>query len=667
MADLSRLILVFALSLIAAGVCSRAAAQTGPAPEAITDPAKISSKTDAEVEQAQQSLALERLYAMRTVGRTTWSPDGRTVAFVSNLGGRENLWLVPEKGGWPTELTVSDQRQENPTWSPSGKWIAYMSDYDGDEQWDIFLVSPQTGQTVNLTHTREIAEQDPHWSRDGRYLAYRVKPKSSPASEIDVYDTVLREVKHLTSGTAADLTNIDPIWSYDGKWIAYSREQAKGTDSNIFLVEVSSGRSTLLTPHLGEEHYRACDFSPDGNRLLITSDARNGSDNAALLELSSGKISWLTNEIWPVAAGKFSPDGRWVSWTMNRDGNVDVYLHDLRSRQTTPLPAAKGVNTLGGSESCFSADGSLLLYYQSGPTRPNDAWVYSLAERKAHPVTSSLVAGVRSKDMVEPLLVHYPSRDGHWTISAFVYVPFNMPRNGQNAAIVFVHGGPASQSLNGFDRFIQHMANQGYIVIAPNYRGSSGYGKRFQQANLFDRGGGDLEDLFSASDWIKQSGYLDPKKIVLMGRSYGGYLTMMGVAKAPDAWAAGVAIVPFVNWFTEIEAEDPVLREIDIATMGDPQKNQALYHDRSPIFRADQIKAPLLLLAGGTDPRCPKSEVLQAVAAVKQRGGVAEYKVYEKEGHAFARLEDQIDAFERVAGFVKAHVPPAKCGCSLAE
>ena len=142
---------------------------------------------------------------------------------------------------------------------------------------------------------------------------------------------------------------------------------------------------------------------------------------------------------------------------------------------------------------------------------------------------------------------------------------------------------------------------------------------------------------------------------------------MIAVTKAPEVWAAGVPIVPFVNYFTEIENEDPVLREMDLATMGDPKKDEARYRDRSPIFFVDQIKAPLLLLAGGNDPRCPKSETLQVVEAVKKRGGVAEYKIYENEGHGFARVENQIDAYKRVADFLKAHVPPADCSCSLNE
>jgi len=204
-------------------------------------------------------------------------------------------------------------------------------------------------------------------------------------------------------------------------------------------------------------------------------------------------------------------------------------------------------------------------------------------------------------------------------------------------------------------------------VIAPNYRGSTGYGKEFQQANLFDMGGGDLQDVLAAADFIKQTGFLDPKKVTLVGGSYGGYLTMMGVTKAPDTWAAAVPIVPFVNWFTEIQNEDPVLRQSDLATMGDPEKNKDLFHDRSPIFFVDQITAPLLLMAGGHDPRCPNEESQQVADAIKQRGGKVELKIYENEGHGFARVENQIDAFKRASDFLKAHVPPADCGCKVTE
>ena len=657
-----------------------ATSQTLLAPQAITDPKQIASKPDARVEK---SLSIEKLYTTRQVGGSTWAPDGKTVAFVSNLSGRNNLWLVPSDGGWPMQLTVSDQRQTSPTWSPDGKWIAYMSDYDGDEQWDIFLVSPKTGQVVNLTNTREVAEESPTWSYDGRYLAYMVKPKTSSVFEIGVYDTLMREVKHLTTGTAKDRMNVAPIWSADGEFIVYTQEQSKGTDSNIFLVDVASAQSTLLTPHDGEYTYSANDVSPDGKNVLITSNAGDGYDNVGLLEIASKKIRWLTNDKWEVSGESFSPDGKFLTYTANVDGNTDIYLYDIASGKARALLLPKGVNHAAGRPSPFTRDGLRMLYSHTGANAPGDLWVYTISDEAAkikstragapaphdrsHQLTHSLVGGVRSEDMVEPYLVHYPSKDGKWTISAFVYVPYNLPRNGEHPAIVYVHGGPTAQTMNTFNRFVQYMANQGYIVIAPNYRGSTGYGKEFQQANLFDMGGGDLQDVLAAADWIKQTGYVDPKKLILMGGSYGGYMTMMGVTKAPAVWAAGVPIVPFVNWFTEIQNEDPVLQQSDLATMGDLEKNKALYEDRSPINFVNQIKAPLYLLAGGNDPRCPKEEAQQVVDAVKKRGGVVEYKVYENEGHGFARVENQIDAYKRVADFLKAQVPPADCSCSLNE
>jgi dipeptidyl aminopeptidase/acylaminoacyl peptidase len=639
-----------------------ATSQTLPVPQAITDPKQIVSRPDARVEK---NLSVEKLYMTRQVGGATWSPDGKTVAFVSNLSGRNNIWTVAADGGWPMQLTVSNERQTSPTWSPDGKWIAYMSDYDGDEQWDIFLVSPKTGQAVNLTNTREIAEENPTWSHDGRYLAYIVKPKTSSVFEIDIYDTLMRDVKHLTSGTPNDRMNVAPIWSADAAFIVYTQEQAKGTDSNVFMLDVASARSTLLTPHEGEHLYAANDVSPDGKSLLITSNAADGYENVGLLDIASQKIRWLTHDKWEISGGKFSSDGKYLTYSANVDGNTDVYLYDLASGKARALAVPKGVNQVAGRPSPFAPDNSQLLINHTGPTAPGDLWVYNLADGKSHQLTHSLVGGVRSEDMVEPYLVHYPSKDAKWTISAFVYMPYNLPHNPEHPAIVYVHGGPTAQTMNTFNRFVQYMANQGYIVIAPNYRGSTGYGKDFQQANLFDMGGGDLQDVLAAADFIKQTGYVDPKKLILMGGSYGGYLTMMGVTKAPDVWAAGIPIVPFVNWFTEIQNEDPVLQQSDLATMGDRVKNKALYEDRSPINFVDRIKAPLYLLAGGNDPRCPKTEAQQVVDAVKKRGGVAEYKVYENEGHGFSKVENQIDAYRRVSEFLKAHVPPADCSCSL--
>jgi dipeptidyl aminopeptidase/acylaminoacyl peptidase len=650
--------LCFAMVMI---MSSLSVAQHLQPPSFITDPSALSGKAKADVER----LSIEKLFMTRSIAGTAWSPDGQTIAFISNMSGRYNLWTVPAGGGWPLQLTISNQRQYRPAWSPNGRWIVFQSDEDGNEQWDLFIVSPRNGKVINLTQTPEVAEEAAVWSPDSRKLAFMVKPKTSSTFEIDVLDTYHHSVQHVTMGTPKDRGNFSPLWSRDGKRIAYTQMNAKGTDANIFVADLESGKSANLTPHEGEELYFAAAWSPDGRKLLINSNAANGYENIALLEVATQKIEWLTREKWEMQAGHFSPDGARVTWEANVDGNTDIYVHELGSGKSGSLPVAVGVNSLGGAESAFTPDGLRLLYIHNGPEAPADAWVFDFAAKMSRQVTHSLVAGLRAEDMVAPTLVHYPSRDGKWQLSALVYVPHNMVRNRQNAAVVYVHGGPASQTVNSFNRGIQYLSNQGYMVIAPNYRGSTGYGKAFQQANFFDMGGGDLEDVLAAAAWAKQTGFLDPKKIAVMGGSYGGYMTMMAVTKAPEEWAAGVAIVPFVNYFTEVEHEDPLLREYDLATMGDPVKNKALWEERSPINFVGRIKAPLLLLAGGHDPRCPKSEALQVVDAVRKRGGVVDYKIYEDEGHGFARVENQIDSWNRISDFLKAHVVPADCGCNV--
>ena len=650
--------------VILAVLCTSAVAQTPSASQVITDPAQITSRQNPLV----QPFTIEKLYMTHYIGDSTWSPDDKQVAFITNISGRQNIWMVSSQSGWPTQLTVSNQRQANIAWSPKGRWIAYNSDYDGNEQWDLFLVSTENGQVVNLTNTPETSEEGAAWSPDGEKLAYSVKPKRSPNYEIDIIDVLTKKITHITTNTPAQLSNVFSIWSKDGKSIVFTQQRSDGKDSNIFIVNAAGGRATNLTPHQGEHNFQATDISRDGKTLLITSNAGNGYQNAALLDVASKKITWLTSDKWEVNSGAFSRDGKRVTWTANVDGNQGIFVYDLTAKQTQALPLAQGTNSLIGAETAesgFSHDGTRLLYRHEAANAPNDLWTFDFASQKPLQITHSLVGGLRSEDMVEPFLVHYPSKDGKWQISAFVYVPYNAEKNGQNAAVVAIHGGPEDQARNALSRNIQYLVNQGYFVIAPNYRGSSGYGKEFEDADRFDMGGGDLDDVIAAAEWMKKTGFIDPKKMAVAGGSYGGYLTMMAVTKAPDLWAAGVPIVPFVNWFTEIENEDPALREYDISTMGDPVKDKARLQERSPINFVDRIKAPLLLLAGGNDPRCPRTEAEQVASAVKKRNGVVELKVYENEGHGFVKVENQIDAYTRLAEFLKKYVPPAKCGCNL--
>ncbi|PSH03024.1 MAG: hypothetical protein CXZ00_14375 [Acidobacteria bacterium] len=638
-----------------------AAAQSLPVPQAVTDPSKLQSATVEEL----QNFTIPVLYSTRQIGGSAWSPDATQVAFVSNISGRNNLWIIPAAGGWPTQLTINDQRQASPAWSPDGKWIAYISDKNGNELWNIFLVSPQNGEVTNLTASPDTANEAPAWSPDSRFIAYMSKAKTSPSFEIKIIGVTSRHVTHVTKDSPTHLGNMSPLWSPDGKLIAYTQENASGKDSNIFVYDVATKTATNLTPHSGDQTFSAAAFSPDSKTLLINSNAANGYDNVALLDIASKTLTWITADKWEMRAHSFSPDGQNVVWSANVDGRESLYFRTVSGGEVRRFELPEGVNSFAGDVSTFSRDGQHLLYYHNGAKAPNDLHVLDLKSKRSTQLTNSFVAGLNSSSMVAPTLVHYPSKDGKFTISAWVYIPNNIVRDRSHPAIVYIHGGPASQSMDGFNRFIQYMNNHGYLVIAPNYRGGTGYGREFQEGNRHDAGGEELNDVLGAAEFIKRTGFVDPAKLIVMGGSYGGYLTMMAVTRHPEMWAAGVPIVPFVNWFTEFANEDPQLQEYDRLFMGDPVKNKALWHERSPINFIEKVKAPLLILAGGNDPRCPKSEAEQVAEAIKKQGGTANLKVYENEGHGFARIENQIDAYQRVADFLRVRVPSPGCGCGI--
>jgi dipeptidyl aminopeptidase/acylaminoacyl peptidase len=623
-------------------------------PRVVTEPSAVVSQARPDL----QPFTIDQLYRTRSIGGAAWSPDSRSVVFTANISGRQNLWMMPSGGGWPEQLTVSQERQADPAWSPDGRWIAYAADYGGNEQWDVFLVSTANGQVVNLTNTPEVSEDQPAWSPDGGMLAYVVKGKTAAAAEIDVVDVRSRQVRHVTSGTPVGIFNGGPLWSPDGKRLAFTRANAGGADSNVVVAPLDGGAAITLTPHQGDQVFRAAGWSPDGRSLLVVSTALDSYENVAVLDVLTRRLEWLTHDHGEKTAAGFSRDGNLAAWAVNLDGSSEMVLYDRRAGRAHPLPLPAGLNSCQGARLPFSPDGSRLLLFHNGPNAPRDLWTWSLAGGERRQLTQSLVGGVRGGDMVEPYLAHYPSSDGKWQISAFVYAPYNLRPDGTNPAVVLVHGGPTGQALNSFLPAIQYLVNQGYFVIAPNFRGSSGYGKAFQYANRFDWGGGDLQDVLAAAAWLGRTRYVDPRKIAVMGGSYGGYMTMMALTKAPTVFAAGVSIVPFVNLFTEFANEDPGLREYDRFFMGDPEKNKALWQDRSPINFVDRVKAPLLLLAGGNDPRDPPTEAIQVSDAIAKRGGVVEIQVYADEGHGFSHLENQIDAYRRVARFLKTHVPP---------
>jgi len=621
-------------------------ATSSPSTREITDPKTI---TSAEMPGAGP-VPIGDLFNTRSTGGGAWSPDGKEIVFVSNFTGRLNLWKVNSSGGWPIQLAQSDDRQSSAVWSPDGKWILYQSDRGGAELYDLFAIPSSGGPATNLTSTDDISETGAVWAPDGKSLAISYKPKTSPVTDIAILDWGTRAVRKLTQEASRDHLWQGYVWSPDSKFIYGTRGNAHFTDSSVFRIEVATGKQEELTPHAGESRYRASSISPDGKRLLLTADRPGGYPNVALLDTATKKLSWVTDTQWDAQAGEFSPDGSSFTYTINEDGRTAVYLADGASGQGRKLNLAAGINSFSGNPTPYSPDGRRLLLGHQSSTQPSDFWVYDIAAQHARQLSFSAIGSLQAAKIPASQLVHYKSFDGK-VISAFLWVPYNLKRDASSPGIVLPHGGPTGQTLDSFNRSVIALVSRGYAVIAPNVRGSTGYGMEFQNANVKDLGGGDLEDEVAGAKFMVATGYVDEKKIGITGGSYGGFMTLMAIGKKPDLWAAAVEQYGIINWYTMLQHEDPFLQEYEKSLLGDPEKDRAVYENASPIKFLRNAKAPLLVLQGENDIRVPKEEAEQVVAIYKEVGRPVDAHFYPQEGHGFAKRENQIDAITRMVAW----------------
>ena len=306
----------------------------------------------------------------------------------------------------------------------------------------------------------------------------------------------------------------------------------------------------------------------------------------------------------------------------------------------------EGITAFAGNPTTFSPDDKRVLIAHQGSKRPSDLWAYDIAASKPMQLTHSAAKSLDPNQLPQSQLVHYKSFDGTM-ISAFLWVPFNLKRDGSNAAIVIPHGGPTGQTVDSFSRAAAALATRGYICIAPNVRGSTGYGMKFEKMNHQDLGGGDLQDEVYAAKFLEGTGYVDSKKIGITGGSYGGFMTLMAIGKTPEIWAAAVDQFGIIDWRTMLQHSDPFLQEYEKSLLGDPEKDKEVYDKTSPITYIRAEKAPLLVLQGENDIRVPKEEAEQVVDILKKEGRTVDVHYYPMEGHGFAKRENQIDALKR--------------------
>ncbi|BDC19449.1 S9 family peptidase [Acidianus sp. HS-5] len=318
-------------------------------------------------------------------------------------------------------------------------------------------------------------------------------------------------------------------------------------------------------------------------------------------------------------------------------GDKIIYTEDVDGDLKIKIYQGKEL-VMEGFNFYLTPDQNYVYYIGSTYDKHFDLYRVNVLNGKIERITNSM-NGVKG-DFVKPKVVKYSS-EGEVEIHALLY-----ERGREDKGVVYIHGGPDWECTNSFNPTIQFLVDKGFKVICPNYRGSTGYGRKFNHLNDKDLGGGDLKDVVNS---VKLLGV---NKIAITGASYGGYLTMMAVTKYSDIWCSAAAVVPFVNWFTEKKLEREVLQQYDEMKMGNDEN---LLRDRSPIFFIDNIRSPLLILAGENDPRCPAEETKQVIEKLKENNIDVEYKIYEDEGHGFSKIDDYVDSIKRVVEFLEEH------------
>ena len=567
------------------------------------------------------------------------SPDGSQVAFSWNRSGRWDIYILKFNGDTPPhKITTGKGAKFAPRWSPDGNSIAYVLDLDGGENYDIFVYHPDPGTHTNLTpDTPEAILPLFDWSPDSQRIAFS-------SDREGCFDTYLMPSR---GGKARKVLGIPypdykVVWSPDGHNLAVASE-GKAQDSWIHIVPLDGGDPYPIS--LDENPISAKDpcWSPDSTRLVFSSDLQ-GKFEIGLFEIKTRSFSWLTNGPGEKESPDWSEDGVLV-YVTSHGPKTELALMDIGKGTVSTHQVEPGVIYAPK----FRPAQDQIIFVFDNPRYPDDLWVFNRPEKKFRQLTHSLPPEVDQTLFLIPEEVCYPSLDGT-DVPALLYRP--KQREILPPAVIYIHGGPNWLTQVTWDPLVQHMVSRGWVVLAPNYRGSTGYGREWMNANRFDLGGVDTADVAAGADFLDQEGIADSNKIALTGRSWGGYLTMTCLTQFPEKWTAGSAVVPFLNWFTSHENSREDLQHWDRENFGDPVTNHDLWYERSPFFSLDQIQSAVQLICGENDVRCPASESKQAYETLITLGKECEYHLYLEEGHSFLKIENQIKSKVQIADFL---------------
>ncbi|MCI4352547.1 MAG: S9 family peptidase [Thermoplasmata archaeon] len=587
----------------------------------------------------------------------TIAPDGSAIAFVSDLSGSPQVWKVSAKGGWPEQLTAFDDPVLGVTWSPSGEWIAFSLAPGGGMNGQICLVRPDGMGLRRLTKGGPTNNWLNCWSRDGRLLGYSTNesdPSRLECVAMEIQTGELKELGH-TPGTG-DVVDFAP----DGKTALTLVDPQRG-DSNVYLVDLSTGKANLLTPHDGTANIKRARFAADSSTIYLSCNL--GSDFIHFARLKLGPRH--TPGALEVLAARADADLEWfdvgedgqrAALFWNVAGRCEMDFVDLKSGKLTKGPALPG-ETIDGP--VFTRDGQTLVSSFSGATLPWNVWALYPGSRSFEQLTRAPHAGVRLEELVRPVLLQFKGEDG-LPLSGWLYRP-----RGFSSAIPVVisfHGGPESQERPYIDATYQALLIQGIGVFAPNVRGSSGFGKSFLNLDNGPLRVNAVLDIGACVRAVVDAGVADPARIGAMGGSYGGYMTMAALTEFPDLFAAGADLFGIVNFETFFAHSEPWMGAVSKAEYGDPETQRDLLRALSPIHKIDRVRAPTLVLHGANDTNVPIVEAQQVVAELRKHKVPVELILFPDEGHGFVKTPNRIRATREIVRWFVLHLKGTRAG-----
>jgi dipeptidyl aminopeptidase/acylaminoacyl peptidase len=585
---------------------------------------------------------------------SSFSPEKEKILFTSNEDGYYNAYAVNIEGGEPTQLTKRKETTYALGYFPDDERILLMSDSGGNEIYHIYM-RQEDGKIKDLTPYKNARSSFYGWTHDEESFIFSSNKRNR--KYMDYYEMSLNTMEPEMVFENNKGYNLGAV-SNDKKLMAFSNTITR-TNNNMFLYNRETEEMELISEHEGEARFTPVDFSADNKFLYYLTDQDSEFKYLKKMNLETRESEKVFEAEWDVTYAYHSHNEKYRVIGINQDARTVVKVFDMETGKEVKFPGFEGQNITSVN---ISDNEKLMAFYVGGPKTPQNLYVYNFKSKEYKKLTSTMNPEVDPDHLVEGKVVRYPSFDG-MEIPAILYKPHQASKDSKVPALVYVHGGPGGQSRLRYRAVYQYFVNHGYAVIAVNNRGSMGYGKTFYEADDRKHGDADLKDCIYAKNYLAKTGWVDTNKVGIIGMSYGGYMVVAALAFEPNAFDAGVDIFGVTNWLRTLRNIPPwweFQRKSLYDELGNPYKDSTYMKKISPLFHAENIQKPLMVLQGANDPRVLKVESDEIVQKVKANNVPVEYVVFEDEGHGFRKKENEIEAYGKILDFLNTHLKEVK-------